>query len=87
MTPDADAIADCVLSTFERLPDKRKPRPRTDGSREWVPLSGIVLSRGNCPINIRTRLVAYAYRIAKMASSRACPWGTCQFRLALQLQV
>ncbi|KAF3006591.1 hypothetical protein E8E13_007046 [Curvularia kusanoi] len=45
MTPSADAIADCVLQTFERLPDKRKPRSRSDGSREWVPLSGIVLSR------------------------------------------
>ncbi|KAJ4330928.1 hypothetical protein N0V95_009977 [Ascochyta clinopodiicola] len=47
MTPDADAdaIADCVLSTFAQLPEKRKPRPRNDGSREWVPLSGIVLSK------------------------------------------
>jgi hypothetical protein len=72
MTSSADAIADCVLATFEQLPDKRKPRPRTDGSREWVPLSGIVLSQGNTPTKSRTRLVAYAYRIAKMASSRAC---------------
>lgn len=72
MTPSADAVADCVLATFEQLPDKRKPRPRTDGSREWVPLSGIVLSQGNTPTRSRTRLVAYAYRIAKMASSRAC---------------
>ncbi|KAF1843056.1 uncharacterized protein K460DRAFT_367985 [Cucurbitaria berberidis CBS 394.84] len=46
-TPDADAIADCVLSAFDQLPDKRKPRPRTDGSREWVPLAGIVLSKGD----------------------------------------
>ncbi|XPT04200.1 tRNA(Ala)(adenine(37)) deaminase [Ascochyta lentis] len=45
MTPDADAIADCVLSTFDQLPDKRKPRPRNDHSREWVPLSGLVLSK------------------------------------------
>lgn len=43
---DPDAIADCVLSTFDGLPDKRKPRPRNDGSREWVPLSGIVLVKG-----------------------------------------
>lgn len=49
MTPDADAIADCVLDTFAQLPDKRKPRPRTDGSREWVPLSGIVLAKGDTP--------------------------------------
>lgn len=73
MTPDADAIAGCVLLTFEQLPDKRKPRPRNDGSREWVPLSGIVLaSKGDYPTNIQARLVAYAYRIAKMAGSHAC---------------
>lgn len=58
MTPDADAIADCVLSTFDGLPDKRKPRPRSHGSREWVPLSGIVLSKSNHPTNCWTRLVA-----------------------------
>ncbi|KAJ4304844.1 hypothetical protein N0V90_000372 [Kalmusia sp. IMI 367209] len=43
MTPDPEAIANCVLETFDQLPDKRKPRPRTDGAREWVPLAGIVL--------------------------------------------
>jgi len=47
MTVDADAIADCVLAAFEKLPEKRKPRPRSDGSREWVPLAGVVLSKGN----------------------------------------
>ncbi|OAG06499.1 uncharacterized protein CC84DRAFT_1146686, partial [Paraphaeosphaeria sporulosa] len=44
MTPDPDAIADCVLATFHQLPDKRKPRPQSDGAREWVPLAGIVLA-------------------------------------------
>ncbi|KAF2875470.1 adenosine deaminase/editase [Massariosphaeria phaeospora] len=43
MSPDADAIAACVFSTFEQLPQKRRPRPRSDGAREWVPLAGIVL--------------------------------------------
>ncbi|CAI6333175.1 unnamed protein product [Periconia digitata] len=43
MTPDADSIADCVLETYEKLPQKRKPRIRDDGTREWVPLAGIVL--------------------------------------------
>jgi tRNA-specific adenosine deaminase 1 len=47
MTPDPDAVADCVLATFHRLPDKRKPRPRRDASAEWVPLTGIVLSTSN----------------------------------------
>lgn len=72
MTPTADAVAHCVLAAFEKLPDKRKPRPRNDGSREWVPLSGIVLSRGTYSTNGRTRLVAYAYRIAKTASFLVC---------------
>ncbi|KAH9873258.1 hypothetical protein J1614_005656 [Plenodomus biglobosus] len=47
MTPDADAIADCVLATFDQLPEKRKPRARGHGLREWVPLAGIVLSQGD----------------------------------------
>jgi hypothetical protein len=44
--PDADAIADCVLGAFDQLPKKRHPRVRGDGSREWVPLAGIVLAKG-----------------------------------------
>ncbi|KAF2817621.1 uncharacterized protein BDZ99DRAFT_493398 [Mytilinidion resinicola] len=44
LSMSADAIAACVLAAFEALPAKRKPRPRGDGTREWVPLSGIVLS-------------------------------------------
>jgi len=46
MTASPDDIAECVLSRFDSLPAKRKPRDREDGGREWVPLSGIVLSRG-----------------------------------------
>jgi len=46
MHPPADAIADCVLATFDRLPEQRKPRARAPGQREWVPLAGIVLSQG-----------------------------------------
>ncbi|KAL2350901.1 adenosine deaminase/editase [Cryomyces antarcticus] len=42
-----DRVADCVLSTFASLPAKYKPRALAPGSREWVPLSGIVLSKGN----------------------------------------
>jgi len=44
--PVPDAVADCVLASFDRLPARRKPRPRSDGVREWVPLSGIVLAKG-----------------------------------------
>ncbi|KAF2101278.1 adenosine-deaminase domain-containing protein [Rhizodiscina lignyota] len=39
-----DDIANCVLAAFEALPPKFKPRERAQGKREWVPLSGIVLS-------------------------------------------
>jgi tRNA-specific adenosine deaminase 1 len=47
MSTDADSVASCVLATFDQLPEKRKPRPRNDGFREWVPLAGIVLSKGS----------------------------------------
>ncbi|RMZ66531.1 hypothetical protein GMOD_00001873 [Pyrenophora seminiperda CCB06] len=54
MTPDANAIAACVLEAFNRLPEKRKPRPRNDGSREWVPLAGIVLCKASTDNHRRT---------------------------------
>ncbi|KAK3629053.1 hypothetical protein LTR56_018289 [Elasticomyces elasticus] len=47
MPPSSDAIADCVLSAFKALPAKCKPRGSADGRREWVPLAGVVLSRGS----------------------------------------
>ncbi|KAI9720832.1 MAG: hypothetical protein M1812_002671 [Candelaria pacifica] len=46
MSPSPDTIVQTVLDTFNALPSKRKPRRRDDGSFEWVPLSGIVLSHG-----------------------------------------
>jgi hypothetical protein len=42
----ADEIAKCVLETFDSLPAKGKPLQRSDGIKEWVPLSGIVLESG-----------------------------------------
>lgn len=44
-----DEIAACVLDTFRKLPAKRKPLQRPNGSREWVPLSGVVLAKGSRP--------------------------------------
>ena len=41
-----DQIADVVLAKFETLPAKSKPTNDTDGIRNWVPLSGIVISTG-----------------------------------------
>ena len=42
MPPTANSIATAVLSTFHALPRKYKPRPRDDGTIEWIPLSGLV---------------------------------------------
>ncbi|OQO03109.1 hypothetical protein B0A48_11364 [Cryoendolithus antarcticus] len=45
--PHPDAIADCVLAAFNKLPAKFKPRALANGGRESVPLAGIVLCRAN----------------------------------------
>ncbi len=42
MEISGDDIAEAVLKKFEKWPSKRKPLVRSDGAREWVPLSGIV---------------------------------------------
>ncbi|ROW10185.1 hypothetical protein VMCG_01870 [Cytospora schulzeri] len=47
MTSEADTIACVVLKEFDRLPSKRKPQVRDNGTREWVPLSGIVARHGD----------------------------------------
>ncbi|KAI9679836.1 MAG: hypothetical protein M1817_004850 [Caeruleum heppii] len=46
MSSFEDSIAATVHRAFDALPTRCKPRPRPDGTREWVPLSGIVLARG-----------------------------------------
>jgi hypothetical protein len=85
MTFGADAIADCVLATFDQLPDKRKPRPRNDGSREWVPLAGIVLSKGNLFCCIRHALWLTLIAPVKTTSSPASLWGKLGFLLTCLL--
>ncbi|KAL9087559.1 MAG: hypothetical protein Q9159_003575 [Coniocarpon cinnabarinum] len=40
----ANYLADAVLRAFGALPNKAKPRVHPDGSREWTPLAGIVIS-------------------------------------------
>lgn len=42
MEISGDEIAETVLKEFEKWPAKRKPLVRSDGMKEWVPLSGIV---------------------------------------------
>jgi hypothetical protein len=41
-----ERIATLALHTFDDLPTKSKPRIYPDGSREWVPMSAVVLVRG-----------------------------------------
>jgi hypothetical protein len=75
MAVDANAVADCVLASFDQLEDKRKPRPRNDGTREWVPLAGIVLSKG-MPCRIReVQKWLTLQGLVKTASFLASPWG------------
>ncbi|PVH88854.1 adenosine-deaminase domain-containing protein [Cadophora sp. DSE1049] len=47
MDISGDEIADVVLKEFDRWPNKRKPLLRSDGVKEWVPLSGIVAQGRN----------------------------------------
>ena len=39
-------IAKAVLDTFDSLPAKRKPVKPTEDFFQWVPISGIVVSKG-----------------------------------------
>jgi hypothetical protein len=41
-----DDIVEAVLGKFEALPARCKPQNRGNGNQEWVPLSGIVITRG-----------------------------------------
>lgn len=78
LPPPPDAIADCVLAAFDCLPDKRKPRPRGDGAREWVPLAGIVLVNKGMARPMHATLCSRkldAHTSGKKASSRAFRWG------------
>ena len=45
----ANDIADIVLNAFRNLPVKAKPRSYPNGTREWVPLSGVVISSRKHP--------------------------------------
>lgn len=39
-------IASLVHAHFDALPPRSKPTIRPDGTREWIPMSGIVLVKG-----------------------------------------
>jgi tRNA-specific adenosine deaminase 1 len=59
-TPAGDDIARCVLASYDRLPQKCKPLERGPGSREWVPLAGIVLASGDDSNNVVRKLECVA---------------------------
>ena len=40
-----ERVAHTVLHSFQTLPRSSKPRTLADGTREWIPISGIVLAR------------------------------------------
>jgi tRNA-specific adenosine deaminase 1 len=39
-------IATLVHAHFDALPARSKPIVRDDGTREWIPMSGIVIVKG-----------------------------------------
>ncbi|KAL6241461.1 hypothetical protein RBB50_011725 [Rhinocladiella similis] len=45
MVPLPESIASLVLSKFDTLPQKCKPRTLPDGKREWTPMSAVVLAK------------------------------------------
>jgi len=53
-----DAVANAVIKRFNALPAKSKPAVQVGEVRHWVPLSGIVLSRGS---NFELECVALGY--------------------------
>ena len=60
VTAAADEIASVVLATFSALPPKFKPR-----SKEWVPLSGIVLETAGplCHSISTSRMLTFMYGV------------------------
>ncbi len=55
-----DDIARYVLASYDRLPQKCKPLEREPGSREWVPLAGIVLASGDDSNDVARKLECVA---------------------------
>lgn len=44
--PLASRIASLVHAHFDGLPARSKPKVIPDGSREWIPMTGIVAVKG-----------------------------------------
>lgn len=70
MTTEADEVASIVLELFDRLPAKRKPPVRDNGTREWVPLAGIVAKQGDGSL----KCLALAYVFQMFSKLRLVYW-------------
>jgi hypothetical protein len=63
MEVSGDEIADVVLKNFESWEKKRKPQVRTNGVREWVPLSSIVAQ--GIPLRYMVQIFILTYSVGK----------------------
>lgn len=78
MPAEADEVASIVLDLFSKLPAKRKPSIRDNGTREWVPLAGIVARHGDGSL----KCLALAYVRKFSNCSLACE-SACQAAITL----
>lgn len=79
MPAEADEVASIVLDLFSTLPAKRKPCIRDNGTREWVPLAGIVARHADGSL----KCLALAYVLRKFSNfSLACVLA-CQAAITL----
>ncbi|KAI9045729.1 tRNA-specific adenosine deaminase [Aspergillus affinis] len=44
-------VASLVHARFDGLPSRSKPTVRSDGTKEWIPMSGIVIVKGDYPLH------------------------------------
>ena len=61
-------IASLVHAHFDALPPRSKPTVRPDGTREWIPMSGIVLVKGmfviiKCVYRVGRSISFVSYRV------------------------
>ena len=50
--PLSSRIASLVHAHFDALPARSKPSVFPDGSREWIPMTGIVAVKGNSAMHM-----------------------------------
>ena len=62
-------IASLVHAHFDALPPRSKPTVRPDGTKEWIPMSGIVLVKGMFVI-IKSVYRARFFPLCRIASDK-----------------